>query len=40
MLTAVLVTPRTIVELWQFSTATALKQGKKQLHQKSPKVIQ
>ena len=29
MLTAVLVTPRTIVELWQFSTVTALKQGEK-----------
>ena len=29
MFTAVLVTPRTIVELWQFSTVTALKQGRK-----------
>ena len=34
MLTAVLVTPRTIVELWQFSTVTALKQGRKAITSK------
>ena len=34
MLTAVLVTPRTIVELWQFSTVTALKQGRKAIKSK------